>query len=504
MAIPFSDYINITSGIGAGSVVNTRSFIARVFTTNPLLPTNSYLEFSTLAAVGNYFGTTSEEYLRASFYFNFISKNITRPQLISFARWTNVAVHALIFGAQVTDTLAQFNLITNAVFSLTIGATTVNIGPLDFSAAASFAAIATEIQTAINTSIDPQFATATVTYDALTGGFNLVSGQTGNAAISVAAGTGGTDIHIIMGWGANAIFSNGSVSQTITQTLTESADLSDNFGSFCFTNASALNLSQITEAAIWNSGQNITYMFMAPPATNLTDTLSYYNALNLYGGTCLTYNTIVGQYPEMLPMAIFAATDFTQQNSVQNYMFYQAALSPSVTDGTTSDTLDSELTNYYGNTQTAGNNISFYQRGVLLGPATSPSDINVYANEIWLKDAAGVALMQLLLNVGRVPANRTGRGQIFATLQSVINQALNNGTISSEKPLTPLQILYISEITGDPDAYHQVGGIGYWLDVQMSSFTNSNSGLTEYQATYLLVYSKDDSIRYVQGTHVLI
>ncbi len=504
MAIPFSEYINITSGIGAGAVVSTRNFIARVFTVNPLLPTNSYLEFDTLAAVGNYFGTTSEEYARASFYFSFISKNITRPQLISFARWVNVPVNALIFGAQLTTTLSQFNLITNGVFSLTIGATTVNVGPIDFSAAVSLSAVASDIQTAINTSIDPQFATATVTYDALSGGFNLVSGQTGDASISVAPGTGGTDIRIIMGWGSDAIFSDGSVAQTITQTLTDSVDLSNNFGSFCFTTSSALNLSEITEAAVWNFGQNITYMFMAPPATNLTDNLSYYNALKLYGGTCTTYNVIVGQYPEMLPMAIFAATDFTQPNSVQNYMFYQAALTASVTDGTTSELLDSELTNYYGNTQTAGNNISFYQRGVLLGPPTSPSDINVYANEVWLKDAAGVALMQLLLNVGRVSANRAGRGQILASLQPVLDQALLNGTISSEKTLDDLQISYITLITNDPYAYHQVAGIGYWINVQVGPFVNVNSGLTEYQATYLLVYSKDDSIRYVQGTHALI
>jgi len=320
----------------------------------------------------------------------------------------------------------------------------------------------------------------------------------------VTAGTGGVSIQTTIGWGVDAILSNGSAVKTITETLDASVAVSDNFGSFCFTTASALTLSEVTEASTWNAAQNVKYMFMTPPTANLTDAASYYDALKLFGGTCLNYNIISGQFPEMLPMAIFAATDFTKVNSVQNYMFYQAALDPSVSDFATSNTLDSEFTNYYGVTQTAGNNIAFYQRGVLVGPSTSPKDINVYANEIWLKDAAGVAIMTLLLSVGRVSANNNGRGQILTILQSVINQALLNGTISSEKTLTIQQILFISEITGDPAAYRQVGGIGYWLDVSIASFVNQNSGQTEFEATYLLVYSKDDAIRFVQGTHVLI
>lgn len=504
MSIPFSKYINITSGVGAGASVNGRSFIARVFTTNPLVPTNSFIQLSSLELVAAYFGTASEEYLRALFYFSFVSKNITRPQAISFARFTDTATNALIYGAPLTVTLSQIQLITTGVLGISVGGTAINIGPLNFSSDLTLAAVATRIQTAIRLSADPQFATATVTYDATRKAFNFVSGATGDAVILVSAGTGGVSITTTIGWGVDAIFSNGSAVKTITETLNGSVAVSDNFGSFCFTTAAALTLPEVTEASTWNFAQNVKYMFMAPPTANLTDAASYYNALKLFGGTCLNYNIISGQFPEMLPMAIFAATDFTKINSVQNYMFYQAALDPSVSDLTTSNTLDLELTNYYGVTQTAGNNIAFYQRGFLTGPTTSPRFINVYANEIWLKDAAGVAIMSLLLNVGKVSANNNGRSQILAILQSVINQALLNGTISVEKPLTIDQILYISEITGDPTAYHQVGGSGYWLDVNVSSFVNPDNGQTEFKAEYLLVYSKDDAINFVQGTHVLI
>jgi hypothetical protein len=40
-----------------------------------------------------------------------------------------------------------------------------------------------------------------------------------------------------------------------------------------------------------------------------------------------------------------------------------------------------------------------------MGLATDPVDMNVYANEIWLKDAAGAAILSLLLSLGKVSAN---------------------------------------------------------------------------------------------------
>ena len=84
MAIAFTKYILITSGVGGGNAVRKRELIGRLFTTNELVPTGSIVEFTTLADVGTYFGTTSEEYKRASFYFGFISKSINSAKNISY------------------------------------------------------------------------------------------------------------------------------------------------------------------------------------------------------------------------------------------------------------------------------------------------------------------------------------------------------------------------------------------------------------------------------------
>ena len=84
-----------------------------------------------------------------------------------------------------------------------------------------------------------------------------------------------------------------------------------------------------------------------------------------------------------------------------------------------------------------------------------------------------------------------------------MEQALFNGVISVEKPLTTVQKLYITEITGDDLAWHQVQNAGYWVDAVMQSYVTEDAR-TEWKCVYTLVYSKDDAIRKVEGSHILI
>jgi len=81
---------------------------------------------------------------------------------------------------------------------------------------------------------------------------------------------------------------------------------------------------------------------------------------------------IFGQFPEMLPMAIFASTDFTQVNS-SNYMFTKQPLILLLVTLRLQILLTLKRQIIW-KTQEAGNTISFYQRGVLLGRNQS-SDI---------------------------------------------------------------------------------------------------------------------------------
>lgn len=574
MAIDLSRYVDITSGVGAGTVVNPRELIGRIFSINPLIPPGGVtLEFTTAAAVGTYFGLSSEEYARALFYFSWISKNITRPKKLGFCRWVNADVAPRIYGNVQTQTLAAWQLITAGSFKLTIGAVQNVFTSLNFSAAASLSDVATILQTAIRavvtttksstttstsavvtmgsttgltagmvvtgtgipasttilsvdsstqitlsanatatgtptlTFTDPVWGLATVIWDSTRGSFDFVGGATGANVISVQIGTTGTNIAAKIGWIYDStlsavntlIIANGAITEAVTAALTQSANLSNNFGSFLF--QPALTIEQIALIGAWNTEQNILYQYMVPViAANVA---SYLTALVAYSGVAVTLSEISNQYPEMAPMMILAATDYLAANSVQNYMFQMFNLTYGVSTDTVADTMDTARVNYYGRTQTAGQFLDFYQRGILTGLPTAPTDMNTYANEQWLKDAAGAAVMTLLLALAKVSANVQGRSQILTTLQAVINAALNNGTISIGKLLTSTQKNYISEITNDVNAWYQVQNIGYWVDCVIREVV-TESGAIEYVADYILVYSKDDVIRKVNGTHVLI
>lgn len=501
MAISIKKYIDIVSGVGAGAVVRARELIGRLFTTNALLPTGSFVEFTSADDVGTYFGASSSEYKRAAFYFGWVSKNITKATKISFARWANADTVPQIFGAVATQSVGNWTGVTDGAFIMTLGATTNTMSAMDFSGATTLANVASIIQAAIRTKTGSMWTAATVSYDSVRGSFNFNGGLAGAAAISVSAPLSGTNILVDgkLGWTVNGIFSAGADEETVVDTVTASADASTNFGSFLFMDA--ITLEQTTDLAVWNDAQNVAYQFLH--AVLDADTSTYHTALKNYSGTGLTLLGAAGEYPEMAPMMILAATDYTKTNAVQNYMFQQFALTPSVTTTAKSGTLDDIRINYYGRTQTAGQQIDFYQRGVLMGLATAPVDMNVFANEQWLKDDVASEIMTMLLSNGRISANAVGRSQVLEVIQNSADRALNNGTISVGKILTTNQKLYIASISGSADAWHQVQNIGYWINVVMQSYVTIDSR-TEWKAVYTLIYSKDDAIRKVEGTHNLI
>jgi hypothetical protein len=138
----------------------------------------------------------------------------------------------------------------------------------------------------------------------------------------------------------------------------------------------------------------------------------------------------------------------------------------------------------------------------MLGSAGSPTDQNTYVNEIWLKDALAASLMSLLLNLSQLPANQQGQALALVTIQGIINQALLNGTISVGKTLSTSQQTFITSVTGDPQAWYQVQNAGYWVDCVIQPIPDITP--TQYEAAYTLVYSKDDTIRFISGQDILI
>lgn len=496
MSISIKRYVDISSGVGGAGNVPQRELIGRFFTDNVKVPVDSVVEFNTPADADAFFGSTSEEAKRARFYFAFISKTASSPTKVGFSRWAKTAAAARIFGSRNIASLAALAAITSGNFSLTVGGQTAVISALNLTGSASYAAVATALQTAIRAAAGSQFTTALVAYDPVAGAFNFTATTSGAAPIVL---TVPGNLGAALGWTTGALYSPGVDVQSVSTALDEAIAGSNNFGSFTF--VPDLTVQEATEASTWNAAQNVEYLFSAGVAAADAAALSAATLVN--AGTGITLATDADQYDEVLPMAIGAATNYERRNSVVNFMFQQANLTPKVSSNANANLYDGLRVNYYGNTQTAGQQINFYQRGVLMGPNTAPLDMNTYFNEMWLKDAARSAVMGLLLAVPRVPANAEGRAMVLGVLADPIDRALTNGVVSIGKPLTATQKVYITQQTNDPDAWHQVQNIGYWIDAVVTTFAGPSGG-TEYRVDYVLVYSKDDAVRKVVGTHTLI
>lgn len=488
MTISIARFVRITSGVGGASAVSARDLIGRLFSTNVRIPVGQVLEFSDADNVLAFFGP-GEEARRASFYFGHVSKSLTSPRKLSFARLAMTAEPARIFGVKAAA-LASLRLIADGVLTVTSGDDTANLTGLDFSAATNYADIATVLQTALRAVVDaPAFATATVTYSAPSGGFNLVTSVAGPGAIS-ASGAAAEPL----GWADEIAYAPGAAAQTVTEAIAVSTAASSNFGSFAF--VPTLTDEQALEAAEWANSRNVEFFVSLRVTSENAASLSAATAG--LAGVALTLAPNAAEYDEMLPMAIAAGTNYDRRGSAQSYMFQQAGLSPKVTSDADANLYDGLRVNYYGQTQAGGNRLAFYQRGVLQGPLTAPRDMNTFVNEAWLKDEARAALMSLLLAAPRVPATDEGRAQVLSNLQGAINKALNNGTISVGKTLSDAQRTFIGTITGSPDAWRQVQSIGYWVDAVVVQDGE------DYRIDYVLVYSKDDAIRQIDGTHSLI
>ena len=146
MPISSNRYVDITSAVGGGDAFPTRELLLRLFTTNERVPTGAVLNFSSssLDSLRDYFGSTSEEYKRAAYYFGFISKVSTSPKNIQFARWADAATSAQVFGSKL-PVLATLKAYAAAAFDIVLGGVEFNVTALDFSAAATYADVATEL-----------------------------------------------------------------------------------------------------------------------------------------------------------------------------------------------------------------------------------------------------------------------------------------------------------------------------------------------------------------------
>lgn len=499
MPISMNKYVNITSAVAGVQQVPRRQFVGRVFTNSllldPHLPKKSFLD---AASVGAYFGIASEEYARAVQYFSYISASARTPQEIQFAPYSDVARHGVVYGGNLSGlTLAQLQAITAGNLSFN----GLSSNPFDLSTATDFTSAAAIITAGF---VGSEILNILCTWDAINQRFVVTNTNTANVACTMTADTfGGVGATLKLTASTCFVEYSGSDAQTPVQAFIASESADNNFGSFCFTNSSVVSQSQSSAVSAFNSTLNLMYSYQETVTSSNYG--AYFSDVGANAGTVLNLVDPNGAYIEMLPMAIQAATDFGQRNGIQDYNYKQlSVLNASVTSDAIAAIYDANKVNYYGQTQTAGKQISFYQPGVMCGGATAPQTQNIYANEAWLKDYVGAAILSQQLAMPQWSAGAAGKGMLLSILQSAITAANFNGVITTGKSLNITQQLAITSLTGDANAWLQVQNKGSYVMAAIVSSVDPVSGLTVYTAQYTLIYSKNDAVRNVVGAHVLI
>lgn len=491
MSISIERYVQITSGVIGAQAVAQRELIGLRFSTDPRVPVGAHVVVDDATSALDYFGQTAD-YDYAAQYFSYTSPApASRPQKLRFAAFVDTARPARVYGSEVSATLSDFQAITAGTLDVTIGGVSKSYTAINLSTAASFADVATAIQTLIVA----DFPGSTVTYNAVGATFDLVTGTTGTADISVTSSA----LAVLLGWGVSAVFSPGSAVQTPLEALREAEQVTDSFGSFSF--GATITTDDMVDLAQYNASLNIKYMYLQPVSTVNAQAVAA--ALAGVKSVGVILNGTADEYKESIPAAIMAATNYNRRNATVNYMYRQVSgMTADVTTDALADTYDALRVNYYGETANAGQRIAFFQRAFLMGGAVDPLDMNVHANEQWLKAYLTARLMSLQLSLGKIPANNEGRGYVIAQVVDGANLAKFNGTIIVGKTFTVAQQIAVTQVSGDPDAWREVQTNGFWADAQVIE-TTGQSGVTEYTVAYTLVYSKNDVIRKIEGSHNL-
>lgn len=507
MSIPMKKYVAITSAIANTSAASRKELILRVFTTNPLFAANTVYEFTSSEDVSNFAGALSAEAKLSAEYFGWISKTATKAQKISFMRYSFDALAPYLYSVSKLTPLASFKAVTDGSMTVNIGGTAYTLTGVNFADAEAYTDIATTVQTALreNTDGGALWTNATVTYNAGNNSFMLTGGETGDAEISYAAAANeGTDISALLGWNiASApILSTGTTAQTIGEILNKTIDISTNFLTFGFINSSDCydNLDAI---GAWVDEQNNEYRLCFDLGqANYQEGIA---TAQKYTGLTAHFNInygMTGINPAWLMSAILpATTNYNRVNGVKNYMFQefpQQAVAVGVDDGNFYQTLDNLCINYNGQTQKSGRNISFYQNGF----NAEGTDTAVYDNEAWLKDAIATEMLNSFIGLDFISADNDGIAILSGNLTSICGEALTNHVFSKGKELTTAQKAYITQLTGDENVWLDVQNNGYWFDVFIEPETSGNA--TIFVGKYTLIYLKNDVIRKVVGSNILI
>lgn len=457
MSIPASNIVNVTPRvINAGGT--DLEFAGLFITENPLCTFPGAMSFTSLDAVGEYFGEASEEYTAAQHYFLGYDDSFKKPRTVWFARSANQALSGALIGGTAGN-MTALKAITNGTLTLSIDSTEVNLSELNFSSANSQSDVAQTIQQGITTAS----SSATVAFDSQTGGFIITSSSSG-ATSAVTVATGDAAATLGLSASAGAVTSAGSPQLTPAEQMAEIVNDTTDWATF--TTIYMPEAEEMLGYCAWANGQDVDYLYVAwtnDPADAVTT-----NTENLPNQIIATQpegvTMVYGDYTyAAFIMGIAGSIDWNRNNGLITFKFRsQDGLVPTVTDETTAAALTSMNVNYYGRYATRADEFTILAEGQMMGG--DYDYIDAYLGMVWLKNNIQLSCMTGFTGVGRVPYNDAGYTIIRAWCADTIERAKLNGVIQSGVVLSQSQKAQLINEIGT-DVSSQLYTNGYYLQV---------------------------------------
>lgn len=462
MGISASQIVQVLPRILTGTG-NDLVFNGLVLDENAIIPTGKAISFSSSDAVGEYFGTASDEYAMASIYFGGYNNSQIKPSLLYFYKLTPNGASPFARGTSITPAtaLTALTAITSGSFSVVISGNKYELTAVNLSSATSLSDVASTIQSALVTA---GATDAIVSFSSLNNTFTVDAGVVGEEqSITVPSG----DIAEAMGFDAEtATISDGANSQTVVDTMTELTTKFQNF--VTFTTLSEPSDSDALSLAQWASAQasaGTMYLYVCwdssdanLDATNTTVITEQLKQANV-GATCVVYPD---NKKAAFIMGTAASIAWDQRNGTLTFKFKaQDGLAADIDNTQHAVALESHSVNFMGNYATRNDNFVFLANGEMLGQYRW---IDTYLNATWLCNSAQVQLMSMFQSNRRIPYTEAGYAIIRANLRDVIDRAVNNGVINPGVSLSNAQKSQLTQELGG-DFSDEIYQNGYYIQV---------------------------------------
>ena len=458
MAISASNLVQVLPRI-LKATGNDLVFNGVVLDANATIKADTAVAFSSASEVGEYFGTSSDEYAFASVYFGGFDNSQVKPATLYFYRLNSSAISAWVRGSAIDPktALAQFQAVSAGSFTVTIDGTEVALTGLDLTAVTSYSDVADALTTALN-------GAGTVEFSSQFNAFTLTSATTGVLS-SVNVPTGDV-AELMMFDEETAVVSDGQDANTVTQSMENLTDTFTNFVTFTTlaepTDAEALELAQW---ATTNANAGVLYFYVCwdsskanEDGNNTTVIAEQFKEANV-GACCVCYPSYK---MASFIMGVTASIAWDQANSTITYAFkHLSGLGADVTSTKVANALDLHKVVYMGNFATRNDNFILSYSGAMFGEWDW---IDAYINAVWLCNALQVQLMAMFESANRIPYTEAGYSKIRANCKDVIERALNNGVIDAGVNISNAQKAELTTLLG-ADYSQEIYTNGYYLQI---------------------------------------